>query len=1117
MTRIASGRARSVEHRGGGLRPLLGLVVFSGALGYLLWRVDGPPRPPVGLFDIDRVREILTSSQIADGDVITIAATIGWLALGYLALTILLRLLVAAAERVLGAPRWLRGAARASDLITLPLVRHIVDGAVTGTLLLATVLPSAATARAVAPAYVPVATASYTRPWTVEAAIGSGAHDNRPAHQEESLPRHVSYTVVRGDYLWAIAHRFYGDGSRWPEIFEANRGRLMPGGARFLDPNLIHPGWVLVIPLPARHLTVRPDGAVAYEVRPGDSLWRIAERLLGDGFRWGEIWELNARREMERGRRFVNPDLIYPGWWLELPLSAGYSGVDEEVEVPRGSPATEPTTAPARPAPTNGASPVPAAPSTRSPESDPDRDHGWDLPAVSLPTIPRPILFTAAGFAVLGGAVVVVQRLRGAGALGWPRARLGPRGGLGDAGRVTAAARALAVTLDEFGFGDARTLVVAESPDALEFTVACAPGDADALADAQYDLARRLACEVDAEVVGSTRVVIRLSGFQRLAGLLVESRIERPPLLVPIGADEDEIVYLDLATAGSTAVVGEASERRRLLRSWLATLRTTARAEEAVVRWDTETAAFLGIGAGDAADGAPRNPAEFAGELDEMILARGEEQTGARALVALLDVADGDTERLGSVLHHGLRVGVFTVCGATDAPPRASDFAAVVRLGHRGDDGEPADEEATSGGVELVLPGGETLNLEPVRVRVEESPHWQWEEPFAGSADGAATEERGGGPIGVAPQLEEQEALEDAAVDDPTGDSLRDAIDGDVEEGARPEDDSPPVGLRTSAAATEPAARTEVETHEPGEAEERPGPVPVTAAPRQAEAASSSSSVATRQPTLLLDDPEAKPLQAAVPTFTVRCLGAFEVECDGRVIDQWRLQKGRELLALLVARGGGSVGREVIVEALWPDDDPQRTAQLLHSSAHYLRRALRDASGDPAGQFVVVSSQQYRLEPGRFRTDLDRFDAHLRRAQMREGTEALDEVERALELYRGEFMEGEPFEWTEAYRHDYAARFQTIARAAAAEARASGEIERARSLYQRALERDATDEEAVRGLMRVYVAAGNPSGAHKAYRALVEALRRELDDEEAEPAPETTSLLEEIVGRTAGS
>lgn len=50
------------------------------------------------------------------------------------------------------------------------------------------------------------------------------------------------YTVVRGDCLWNIAKRFYGDGARYKVIYEANKSVV--GG----NPNLIYPGQVLTIP-----------------------------------------------------------------------------------------------------------------------------------------------------------------------------------------------------------------------------------------------------------------------------------------------------------------------------------------------------------------------------------------------------------------------------------------------------------------------------------------------------------------------------------------------------------------------------------------------------------------------------------------------------------------------------------------------------------------------------------------------------------------------------------------------------------------------------------------------------------------------------------------------------
>ncbi|MDX9941810.1 MAG: peptidoglycan-binding protein LysM [Bacteroidales bacterium] len=49
------------------------------------------------------------------------------------------------------------------------------------------------------------------------------------------------YTVKKGDYLSKIAKEMYGDASKYPIIFEANKPMLK-------DPDLIYPGQVLIIP-----------------------------------------------------------------------------------------------------------------------------------------------------------------------------------------------------------------------------------------------------------------------------------------------------------------------------------------------------------------------------------------------------------------------------------------------------------------------------------------------------------------------------------------------------------------------------------------------------------------------------------------------------------------------------------------------------------------------------------------------------------------------------------------------------------------------------------------------------------------------------------------------------
>jgi nucleoid-associated protein YgaU len=140
----------------------------------------------------------------------------------------------------------------------LTLNARLPDGTVTSSKqgVKVTVNDVGASSRAAHAEYIPES-ASQTRPplqphlraaKPQESVALKSAHANpgRSASQEgvssrAVAPRNLTKVVSRGESLWRISRITYGDGTRYAIVYRANRDRIR-------DPNLIHPGQILVLP-----------------------------------------------------------------------------------------------------------------------------------------------------------------------------------------------------------------------------------------------------------------------------------------------------------------------------------------------------------------------------------------------------------------------------------------------------------------------------------------------------------------------------------------------------------------------------------------------------------------------------------------------------------------------------------------------------------------------------------------------------------------------------------------------------------------------------------------------------------------------------------------------------
>lgn len=258
------------------------------------------------------------------------------------------------------------------------------------------------------------------------------------------------------------------------------------------------------------------------------------------------------------------------------------------------------------------------------------------------------------------------------------------------------------------------------------------------------------------------------------------------------------------------------------------------------------------------------------------------------------------------------------------------------------------------------------------------------------------------------------------------------------------------------------------------------------------------------------------PAAAASPSsagLQVRALGPLQILRDGEPLagGAWQSSRPRELLLYLLSHPKGRT-REQIGLAFWPDATAAQVKNNFHVALHHLRKALGGA------EWIVFESDRYRVN-----TDLGvAFDAETFGSEVRATLTALrhdpsaavrDRLERALALYRGDFLEADVVgDWALDVRDRLRRVWVDGMLALAARLERDGEHRadahrEAADAYQRVAAREPLHEDAYRGLMRCLAQVGERHAAMRAYDRLATLLRTDF---EAEPEPATTELNQRI-------
>ncbi|MBU4132538.1 MAG: hypothetical protein KKF12_17115 [Proteobacteria bacterium] len=142
------------------------------------------------------------------------------------------------------------------------------------------------------------------------------------------------------------------------------------------------------------------------------------------------------------------------------------------------------------------------------------------------------------------------------------------------------------------------------------------------------------------------------------------------------------------------------------------------------------------------------------------------------------------------------------------------------------------------------------------------------------------------------------------------------------------------------------------------------------------------------------------------------------------VANNWKSKKARTLFKYLVAmRHKGYLDKEILMELLWPDEDPQKSALRFHVAMAALRKTLEPClSKGVRSSYILRSGQSYRIDiKENGSVDIESFVRQVALGRKAKDSEtAMGHYQKAVILYQGDFLEEDLYEdWCAPERERY--------------------------------------------------------------------------------------------------
>ncbi|MHB9074659.1 MAG: BTAD domain-containing putative transcriptional regulator [Desulfobaccales bacterium] len=254
--------------------------------------------------------------------------------------------------------------------------------------------------------------------------------------------------------------------------------------------------------------------------------------------------------------------------------------------------------------------------------------------------------------------------------------------------------------------------------------------------------------------------------------------------------------------------------------------------------------------------------------------------------------------------------------------------------------------------------------------------------------------------------------------------------------------------------------------------------------------------------------------KASPPGLRICLLGKFRIKRDGKEIPaaSWKSRKAKTLLQFLIySRPRGYLNKEVLMELLWPEEDPGLTAKRFHVALASLRKTLEPeiVRGMPSS-YISRVGDSYRIDLGEEGwVDLENFTTELRHAREDNNTEkAVAHCLKAESLYGGDFLAEDHYsEWCCEAREKFQKDYLYLTKRIMAYYEGQANYTQCLVYAEKYLQIDKYAEDIYRALMRCYWETGDKFSLAQTFKKCKDNIMKELNCSLSEETEQLYCLL----------